>query len=288
MEKLFTSTFSGADSHASPGSPVSRERVSLSQAPLRFASLGSGSAGNSTLVQGGGTSLLIDCGFSKRETRQRLERLGVPWHDIHAILLTHEHSDHSRSVGSIARQLDIPVYTGAGTVSALERSGKKIDRVRIRRVLGGTSLSIGALQVRAVTVPHDCATPLQFCCALEGREVGVLTDLGHVPDSVVEAFSSCDAMLLESNHDLEMLRSGPYPMGLKRRIGGDLGHLSNTQSAQALRELMQGKLRQVVIGHVSRTNNDRALLDKAFAAFASQLKRMQFATQHAGSDWILA
>ena len=254
--------------------------------PLRFASLGSGSDGNSTLVQGGGTAVLIDCGFSKRETKRRLEGLGVPLEAIDAILLTHEHSDHSRSVDSIAKALDVPVYTGAGTLQALKRSGKRFAGLKVRQLLAGTSLNIGALGIRAVWVPHDAATPLQFACSLGGRKVGVLTDLGHAPDSVIEEYASCEAILLEANHDAQMLRSGPYPPHLKRRIGGDLGHLSNAQSADALRMLLRGRLRQVVVGHISQTNNSRALLDKAFSPFSSRLERLQFATQHAGSDWV--
>lgn len=260
--------------------------MTLSQTSLRFASLGSGSAGNSTLVQGADTSVLIDCGFSKRETKKRLARLGVHFEAIAAILLTHEHTDHSRSVDSIARELDIPIYTGAGTLQALKRSGKKFDGIRVRQLLAGVRLNIGALWVRTVWVPHDAATPLQFVCSFEGREVGILTDLGHVPDSVIEEYADCEAMLLESNHDADMLRSGPYPWPLKRRIGGDMGHLSNAQSADALRRLLAGKLRQVVIGHISQTNNDRALLDQVFSPFSSRLKRLQFATQDAGSDWV--
>ena len=197
---------------------------------LRFASLGSGSKGNATVVAAGDTVVLIDCGFSLRETRRRLALLGLQPEQLTAILVTHEHSDHSAGVSRLARQCNIPVYLTQGTWN----SGRLEGCPEVVCFNCEHRFQIGHLEVEAVAVPHDAREPCQFRLHHAGLSVGVLTDLGSATSHVVERFRGCDALVLEFNHDLEMLHSGGYPAALKRRVAGDWGHLNNQQAAALL------------------------------------------------------
>ncbi len=200
---------------------------------MRFASLGSGSKGNATLVQGGETVVLVDCGFSIRETTRRLERFGLTPDQLDAILVTHEHSDHCSGVAALSRKFDIPVYMTHGTQS----SGRCDNCFQTLNFTFTQNFTVGALEVEAVAVPHDAKEPSQYRFFCGGKSLGVLTDLGSVTPHVVERYRSCDALMLELNHDEEMLRRGVYPHHLKRRVGGDWGHLNNAQAASLLEEI---------------------------------------------------
>ncbi len=250
---------------------------------MRFASLGSGSKGNATLVEAGGTLLLIDCGFTRKETEMRMARLGASPGDLDAILVTHEHSDHCAGVGPLSRQYDIPVYLSHGTAS----SGK-LDGLRTQtRFNADDAFQIGAVDVLAVPVPHDAREPVQYKFSHGAQQLGVLTDLGSLTPHLVEAFGGCTGLLLEFNHDLELLMNGPYPAALKRRVAGDFGHLNNQQSVEFLQRADTSRLRTLVAGHLSEQNNTpghtQAALTRAAACHSASVT---IACQSRGFDWV--
>jgi phosphoribosyl 1,2-cyclic phosphodiesterase len=250
---------------------------------MRFASLGSGSKGNATLVAAGDTLLLIDCGFSLRETERRLALLGVRAGEIDAILVTHEHSDHCAGVARLSRRHGIPVHLTHGTLG----SGRLEGCHAVHCFNSGARFAIGGIEVQTVAVPHDAREPCQYRFAWGGLSLGVLTDLGSVTPHVVRHYRGCDGLLLEFNHDLDMLMSGPYPPMLKRRVAGDWGHLNNRQAAALLEELGSDGLRYLVVGHISENNNCRERAAEALAAVYGELdQRVVWADQGGGFDWL--
>ena len=250
---------------------------------LRLASLGSGSKGNATLIASKDTVLLIDCGFPVREMMARLPRLGLEVTDIDAVLVTHEHSDHIAGVPALAKAASAPVYTTYGT-----RQSGKLDSARsVVEIESDSSFAIGDIEVRAVTVPHDARQPVQYRFFHNGVAVGVLTDLGCVSPHVQAAFSGCDMLLLEFNHDLEMLRRGPYPAALKRRVAGDFGHLNNEQAMTMLASMTDGAPKVIVAGHISEQNNSIEAVSSRLEAWSRQVEaQVLYATQSQGFDWI--
>lgn len=215
--------------------------------------LGSGSSGNATAVRWAGGTVLLDCGFSARETMRRLSEHDIPAEEIRAVLVTHEHNDHARGVRVLARRLGVPVYATAGTLSAtsLERD---IDDPR--RVRAGEQYSIDDLVVTAFAVSHDAAEPVGYRFrSPDGATLGVVTDTGHLTPEAAEALVGCTLLGIECNHDIEMLNRGPYPWFLKQRILSTRGHLSNDAASAAVRLLAHDDLESVFAMHVSRTNN---------------------------------
>jgi phosphoribosyl 1,2-cyclic phosphodiesterase len=250
---------------------------------VRVASLGSGSRGNATLLSAGGSSVLVDCGFGLREVQRRAAALDFDLAQIDAILVTHEHSDHCSGVAALARRLQIPVYLTHGTLA----SGRVENCPELRLFDGGARLQIGALTVQSVTVPHDAREPVQYCVEHEARRVGILTDLGSVTPHVCRAFGQCDLLMLEFNHDRRMLAEGPYPPSLKRRVGGDWGHLSNTQAIELLAQVNLERLRNLVIAHTSEKNNSRASIEALLeSSFPGLRERTVWAEQDQGFAWI--
>lgn len=249
---------------------------------MRFASLGSGSKGNATLVQAGATLVMVDCGFSLRETLRRLQRLGVEPEALDAILVTHEHSDHASGVAALSRKYQIPVHLSHGT----HRTGRVDGGHAYRLFNSEEELTIGELGVKAVAVPHDAAEPCQFRFHWRDCTLGILTDLGTITPHVVDNYNSCQALLLEFNHDLPMLMEGAYPAHLKRRVAGDWGHLNNSQAADLLQRIDCTALRHLVVAHVSEKNNSRQLAEDALHAALRSLDRVVFAEQQAGFDWL--
>lgn len=248
---------------------------------IRFASLGSGSKGNGTLVESGDTCVLVDCGFSIRETERRLARLGRSPADLQGVLLTHEHTDHSRGVLPLARKYRLPLIASHGSLGAVAGDGV----MEAREIRDRQPFVIGGLVVEPVTVPHDAREPLQFIFVANGRRVGILTDLGAITPHVVSHFGGCDGLLLEANHDVEMLRDGPYPPALKRRVGGSWGHLNNHQSAQLLAQMDRSRLQTLVLGHISQQNNAQGRVAEAVAPFARDIPNLHYACQDQGFDW---
>lgn len=255
---------------------------------LRFASLGSGSRGNALLVSAGVTQILVDNGFGIRETLRRLARLQVAPESLSAVLVTHEHGDHADGVVALAARYRLPVYLTAGTRRAMEER-RHFDGVAVdcRRVLRGQSFSCGDVAVMPMRVPHDAAEPCQYLFEAHGVRLGVLTDLGSLTTQVVDAYRHCDALFLEFNHDAQLLTNGSYPSSLKARVGGDFGHLSNTQAAHLLMQINRDRLSALVIGHLSEKNNRPDLARHAAAtAWGRSESDVVVASQEAGHDWI--
>lgn len=256
---------------------------------MRFAMLGSGSRGNGTLLQSGATTVLMDCGFMLRETEARLRRLGVAPHAVSAVVVTHEHADHIGGVARFARKYRLPVWLTDGT-----RAGWRDGPVpRNQRVTRGEAFTIGDITVEPFAVPHDAREPCQFVFGDGHFRVGVLSDAGSVTDAMLAALSGCDALMVEFNHDTEMLATGPYPPPLRARVGGPLGHLSNAQSADMVRALDRSRLKHLVLTHLSEKNNTPALALAAAVGAASAatgsglqpLPQIECAHQDTGLEW---
>ena len=249
---------------------------------MQFASLGSGSKGNATLVRAGDTLVMIDCGFSMRETARRMGQLGVAPEQLRAILVTHEHSDHASGVAALSRKYSIPVYLTHGT----HGTGRCDGAFAVERFNCEAQFTVGELAVQAVAVPHDAAEPCQYTLQWQNLRLGVLTDLGSVTPHVLACFRDCHGLLIEFNHDLSMLMSGPYPEHLKRRVAGDWGHLNNEQSASLLQALDHESLQHIVVAHISEKNNSQARAEAALLAALGSLDRVVFAAQRGGFDWL--
>lgn len=247
-----------------------------------IASLGSGSRGNGTLISLNGVRLLVDCGFTLKQTRVRLARLGLVPEDLAAILVTHEHSDHIQGVAPLARRYRLPVYLSHGT----RRGMLGWDDLDARVFDAHQAFEINGVSVMPVPVPHDAREPTQFVFEGADARVGVLTDLGHITPHVCAAYRRCDALLVEANHDREMLLGGSYPPHLKRRIASSLGHLSNEQTVALLEALGADRPTEVIVGHISEQNNSSKKLGQAFADVATRLPRLSFATQGEGFGWV--
>lgn len=253
---------------------------------MRFASLGSGSKGNATLIEANQTCLMLDCGFTLKETEVRLERLGKTGHDLDAILVTHEHSDHLKGVGAVARKYKKPVYLTAGTY----HQGRLGNLPEIEWVNCHQPFAIKDICVQPVAVPHDAREPCQYVFAHGDRKLGILTDLGSLTPHVEVHYSGLDALVLEFNHDLQMLEEGPYPYQLKQRILGNYGHLSNAQAAQLLLRIKSDKLQHLVLSHVSQQNNSKELVCAAITELFEDMvyceeKGFTVAGQDEGFDW---
>ncbi|MFY0991286.1 MBL fold metallo-hydrolase [Halomonas sp. C05BenzN] len=249
---------------------------------LRFGSLGSGSKGNATLVSDGETHLLVDCGFGLRETERRLAGFGLHPRQLDAVLVTHEHGDHVRGVGPLARRHGVPVYLTPGTWA----SGRLGVIPGHHWITPQARFAIKGVAIDPVTVPHDAREPVQFRFHAAGRSLGVLTDLGHPTDHVAEAFAGCDALVLECNHDVRMLAEGPYPPRLKRRVGGDWGHLANAQAAALLARLGLDRLQRIVCSHLSEHNNRPELVLEALVPLLDgDESRLMVARQDESLAW---
>ncbi|HEY9148164.1 MAG TPA: MBL fold metallo-hydrolase [Gammaproteobacteria bacterium] len=251
---------------------------------MRFALLGSGSKGNATLVEKGSTRLLIDCGFSLKELERRMLRLGVEVSSLSAVLVTHEHNDHIAGVGALARKYGKPVWLSAGTA---RNAGKRLGLVPQRQLLNCHSdFAMGDLQVTPFPVPHDAREPCQFVFSDGDKRLGLLTDTGRSTQHIEQQLSGCDALILESNHDNEMLRNGPYPPRLQARVGGELGHLSNDQAAAILQRIDCTSLQHLVAAHLSEKNNLPALASRALSdALGCEPEWIALADQEQGLDW---
>ena len=239
--------------------------------------MGSGSRGNATLLALGDSRLLVDCGFTLKQTRTRLARLGLEPEQLTAILVTHEHADHVQGVVPLARCYGIPVYASHGT----RRGVADWRGVDVRTFDSHAPFQLASVRVTPVPVPHDAREPTQFVFDAAGLRLGVLTDLGHVTRHVETAYRDCDALLVEANHDRDMLWRGDYPLHLKRRIASPLGHLSNEQTVALLRQFGNLSSRHVVVGHISEQNNDAARIAAAFGGLG-----VRFANQDEGFGWL--
>jgi phosphoribosyl 1,2-cyclic phosphodiesterase len=230
---------------------------------VRFSSLGSGSSGNALVVEQGRTRVMVDCGFTIAETTRRLARAGLAPSDIAAILVTHEHDDHLGGVARFAKRHAIPVYLTRGTAQWLPPD---FPAVLVRCIDPHTAFAVGDLEVDPFPVPHDAREPVQFAFGNGDTRLAMVTDLGCTTQHVVDKLSGCHALVIECNHDLEMLMSGPYPVSLKQRVSGRFGHLCNADAAHLLEALDRSNLRHLLAAHLSKQNNTPALAAAAMAA----------------------
>jgi phosphoribosyl 1,2-cyclic phosphodiesterase len=250
---------------------------------MRFALLGSGSEGNALVVQSGATCLLMDCGFSLSETRLRLERLQLQAEQLDGILVTHEHGDHIAGVAKLSRKFDIPVWMTHGTLRSQQDAFVGLP---VTEINPHATFPIGDIEVQPYLVPHDAAEPVQYVFGHGAKKLGVLTDAGHVTPHIEAVLSGCHALILECNHDAEMLQNGRYPYSLKQRVAGRFGHLNNQQAAEMLSRLDVGQLQHIVAAHLSRKNNLEALAVEALSAvLGAAAQRIAVATQEQGLDW---
>lgn len=249
---------------------------------MRFASLGSGSRGNATLVSYKKTTLLIDCGFSAKETEKRLQRLDVNVAALTAIVITHEHSDHINGVRVLARKYKLPVYATAGTASCLAADVKGF----IHEFSSHETFDINDIELTPFPVPHDAREPTQFVFNTGQHRLGLLTDVGMITPIIEHVLSGCDGLMLEANHDMEMLDNGLYPEYLKQRVSGRLGHLNNVQSAKLLEKLDTSKLQHIIAMHLSEKNNSPNIVAPLFSqALSCDERWIGIASQDIGFDW---
>ena len=222
---------------------------------MKVIALRSGSSGNCIFVEAGATRLLFDAGISGRQAEQALFESGQRIRDVDALLISHDHRDHTRSLGVFQRKFGLPVYVTRGTLTVAagkERLGKLTD---VRHFVAGRRIEIGDVQIETIPTPHDAVDGVAFVVDDGKRRVGVMTDLGYVFSGLREAVASLDAVVLESNHDSEMLAIGPYSESLKRRIRGQGGHLSNSEAADVL-AAGKDRLQWACLAHLSEENND--------------------------------
>jgi len=232
--------------------------------------LGSGSAGNCTLIETESTTLLVDAGLSARQITTRLHAIGRNITDVDGILLTHEHSDHTGALGVLCRSTPLPVYANRLTAEALTENAEWKDRTRPswRLFATGSAFAVGDLEIENFTVPHDAADPVGFCIHQRptGHSIGVLTDLGHATHLVLERVRNVDALILEANHDVKLLQDDTArPWATKQRILSRHGHLSNDAAATAMHEIASDRCRHVFLVHLSRDCNRPELAKRTVA-----------------------
>src|SRR5512141_126614 len=230
---------------------------------MRFACLGSGSRGNALIVERGATRLMLDCGYPVRETERRLARLGLAPADLAGIVVTHEHSDHTAGASKFARKHELPLWLTHGTLKGLPGDAAAVQRINI--IDSHSPFAIGELQLLPFPVPHDAREPAHFVFSDGARRLGVLTDTGTSTSPIEAMLSGCDALVLECNHDLDMLVNGDYPQALKVRVSGRYGHLDNASSAGLLAALDRSRLQHLVAAHLSEHNNTPELACRALA-----------------------
>ena len=255
---------------------------------LRFRSLGSGSTGNATLIEatsaGRTTRLLVDCGFALRHLDARLARAGLAANDLDGVFITHEHGDHIGCAHALSRRNHLPVWMSEGTWLA---TGARDFEGRMQFALDGNDIAVGNIHVQPFTVPHDAKEPLQLRCSDGARHLGVLTDLGHATPHVMQRLIGLHAMLLEFNHDSDLLAGSAYPPFLKHRVAGNYGHLSNSAAADIARAVHHDGLRHVLAAHLSEQNNRPDIVRRVLAeALGAQEHEMLTATAAEGSDWL--
>lgn len=251
---------------------------------MRFASLGSGSQGNALVVEAGRTRVLLDCGLGLNDVRTRLARCGLEAGDLDAIVVTHEHDDHVGGVARLARKFEIPVYMTYGTLTALDGARAVIAQITV--IDSHTPFAIGDIEMRPYPVPHDAREPAQFVFNDGRASLGVLTDAGSSTPHIESMLSGLDALVLECNHDRDLLANGSYPPYLKQRIGGRFGHLDNASAAGLLGHLDCSRLKHVIAAHLSQQNNTPELARAAMAqALSCEPGWIGVADQQSGFAW---
>lgn len=249
---------------------------------LRFASLGSGSKGNGTLIECGKTRVLVDCGFSLAETERRLQRLGCAPDSLSAVLITHEHGDHANGVGRLSRRHKIPVWLTVGTHNMVRDN--KFSSQHFINV--NSAFEIADLHITPYPVPHDAREPCQFVFSDGAQRLGLLTDAGSITPHIVDLLQKLDGLLLECNYDARMLATGPYPPKLKTRVGGKYGHMDNHQARDLLQRIELSGLQHLLGMHLSEKNNLPEHAQQALSdGLGCESHWVTLATQEGGFDW---
>jgi len=252
---------------------------------MRFSSIGSGSAGNALVVEQSSTRLLLDCGFGLRDTEQRLARISLSPDQLTGILITHEHEDHAGGVFKLARKYRIPVWLTHGTLKMVERILPS-EMLDLRIIDSHSKFNINEIEIHPFPVPHDAREPVQYTFSNGDKTLGVLTDTGCSTPHIQTMLSGCDALMLECNHDIDMLMNGIYPMSLKQRVSGRLGHLDNKSAANILSKLDNSRLKHIVAAHLSEKNNKPELAIDALSGVLNCARDwIVIASQETGFDW---
>lgn len=248
---------------------------------LRFCALASGSRGNALLVEHEETLLMIDCGLPLKTLGMRLQAVGRDVSDLDAVLITHEHQDHSRGVRSLTRRHEIPIWATSGTARVVEAIDH-FERLRFDR-----EITIGSIRLQPFAVPHDAREPCQFVVSAGHRRLGLLTDTGHATPAIHATLRDCDALGIEFNHDAGMLENGSYPEAVKARVGSRYGHLSNAQAAELLASLVHPGLQWVLGLHLSARNNTAAAVRRSAArAIGQRGVDLHLAGQDEAGPWL--
>ncbi len=220
---------------------------------MKFYTLASGSSGNAAYLLANGTKILIDCGMSGKKLEEAMNAIGEAASELSAILITHEHSDHIKGAGVMARRYKLPIYATEGTLSGLDRT--RIPDSALHIIKADREFCVGDIGITPFSIPHDAAEPTGFRLTAGADSVAVATDIGQMNEYIMDNIRGCRAVVLESNHDIEMLKCGPYPYPLKRRILSELGHMSNAAAAEILEELVEDGAEHIALGHLSKENN---------------------------------
>lgn len=251
---------------------------------MRFASLGSGSEGNAMLVAAGQTYVLMDCGFGLQDTISRMARLGVSPEQLSGIAVTHEHGDHIYGVARLARKFNLPVWLTHGTLCSQPEIFSGVSN--LHEIDPNQAFMIDGIEITPYPVPHDAAEPVQFVFNDGVRRLGVLTDAGCGTAHIERTLSGCHALVLECNHDSDMLMNGEYPYSIKQRVSGRFGHLNNQDAADILGRLDLSRLQHLVAAHLSRKNNTAELAIQALCgAVGCEPDWVCVATQESGFSW---
>ncbi len=258
--------------------------------------LASGSRGNTAIVESSSARILVDAGISCRETFKRMKSLGRDPHSISAVLITHEHSDHVYGLATLAKKLNVPVFMTGATHQAWARSlrndsGQMPEIAKLEIFCAGRSFQIADITVTPFTIPHDAADPVGFTFRVEGSKIAIATDLGYIPASVRDHLLGCDVLVMESNHDLEMLRAGSYPWSVKQRVMSRVGHLSNESLAEFFAQDYDGGASYILLAHLSEQNNHpeiaRQAAEKALGPQRTLLNnRVMLAAQGAPTETV--
>lgn len=253
---------------------------------MRFASLGSGSAGNCLVIEKASTRLLLDCGFAVSELVKRLQRLDLAPEQISGVLVTHEHDDHAKGAFKFAAKYNVPVWLTHGTMKMSERYLPENVKVTLNIIDSHIKFQIEHIEISPYPVPHDAREPTQFTFSDGQTKLGVLTDAGASTQHIEQVLSGCDALVLECNHDLNMLEMGAYPYSLKKRVGSRLGHLDNASAALLLSKLNNSKLKHIIAAHLSAKNNTPELAKNALSQVLNcEHDWVGIAAQDAGFAW---
>jgi phosphoribosyl 1,2-cyclic phosphodiesterase len=261
---------------------------------MRLILLGSGSSGNALYIESGATSVLVDVGLSAKETARRLLEVGIDSAKLTAIVVTHEHADHVKGVRVMSKTAAVPVFISDATRDECRFAGGGLGMQWGEMISSSRSFQIGSLDFHPFTIPHDGIDTFAFTVESEGVKVGIVTDLGYITQLVAERLRGCNFIVIESNHDKDMLKVGPYPWPLKQRIASNSGHLSNDETARWLREDFDGRAEYLVLAHLSRQCNHpelarlsalQALATHGSLFFPDAERRVKIAQQDRATEW---